>query len=86
MDPAGHDLRVTQFRQAALQAPRCLAHLAPIGVAVERGEAFGQRAATTERDAEIMDGVGGQCVASLCLFFQDAAQKVRQGVRQRGVA
>ena len=49
-------------------------------MAVQLGEAFGQRAAAAESDAEVMDGVRRQFVLGCCLFLQDAPQESRQGL------
>jgi hypothetical protein len=75
-------LGVTQSGQAALQTPRRLAQLAPLAMTVQLGEAFGQRTAAAERDAEVMNGVSRQFVLGRCLFLQDAPQKSRQGLRR----
>ena len=63
--PLHHYVDIAQGTEALKQALAGLLHRFPVRVGIEGHQSIGQRAATAQGDAQIMDGVGSEIAETL---------------------
>jgi hypothetical protein len=82
--PFFRDLGITQFGQALQQILAGLSQVTPLRVRVQIREAFGERAAAAQSNAQIVNRLDREAIHRERLFGSDAAQRTFKRTARKG--